>query len=287
MRSLATCILLAAAVGASTGGGTTVSAATQQQSGCDGTVHMVAVAADASPSEQAAAELLASFMGRLAAGGAATAPPLKIVTPAVATGQPHLAVGSAAAAAAGLPPAALTSLNSSEGFVLTSNRTAAIRAACAVVLAGAPNSTGLGPVYAAQELLRLLGVRFLAWDETLLPTDMPTLPDAGVDMTFEPRFEYRDVDGWAALSDPQQAQYFHLNGVAQAREAAVAVRADAERAAPPATATKHKSPYATPPGFVHTSYRILYEAGPYPNNPNCSSSWECPPAELFRTHNEW
>jgi hypothetical protein len=93
---------------------------------------MVAVAADGSPAEQGAAELLAEFMGRLAAGGAATAPPLKIVTPAAAAGQPHLAVGAAAAAALGLPASALASLNSSEGFVLTSNRTAGIRSSCAV-----------------------------------------------------------------------------------------------------------------------------------------------------------
>ena len=65
------------------------------------------------------------------------------------------------------------------------------------------------PIYAAQELLRILGVRFLAWDATLLPVHNPALPP--VDMTFVPAFEYRDIDDWAALADPQQAQYFHLN----------------------------------------------------------------------------
>ena len=130
------------------------------------------------------------------------------------------------------------------------------------VLAGAPNST-IAPVYAAQQLLRLLGVRFLAWDETLLPTDSPALPE--VDMTFEPRFEYRDVDGWAALSDPQQAQYFHLNGAAQSRQEGATVSTDAPalgRAEGPPAAAKHKSPYAQPPGFVHTSYSMLYDSGP-------------------------
>ena len=149
-------VLLSAAVPTPAPAGDPPAAPATPTRQCDGNVHLVAVAADGSPAEQAAAELLAAFMGRLAAGGAATAPPLKIVTPSAAAGQPHLAVGGTAAAALGLPADALTGLNSSEGFVLTSNRTAAIRSSCAVVLAGAPNSTSLAPVYAAQQLLRLL-----------------------------------------------------------------------------------------------------------------------------------
>ena len=109
-----------------------------------------------------------------------------------------------------------------------------------MVLAGAPNST-IAPQYAAQQLLRQLGVRFLAWDEQLVPTDRPPLP-LDLDVTFLPQFEYRDVDGWSALADPQQAQYMHLNGAAQS-----VVAAGAGAAAEAAV-----SPYASPPGFVHT-----------------------------------
>jgi hypothetical protein len=156
-----------------------------------------------------------------------------------------------------------------------------------VVTTGAPGST-ISPQYAAQQLLRLLGVRFFAWDETLVPTNSPLLLD-GVDMTFLPQFEYRNIDGWAAMSNPQQAQYLHLNGVAQAAAATAAT----------AGSRATTSPYASPPGFVHTSYTMLYDPGPttgpysnatgFPDNKNCSNGWAngCPPAELFRTRNEW
>ena len=210
------------------------------RSKCDGRVNLVAVAVNGSAAEQAAATMLAAFLGRLAGGGAPTAPALQIVSPVAAAGKPHVAVGRVAAAALGLPSSDLAELGE-EGFVLSSNRTAAIRATCAMVLAGAPNST-IAPQYAAQQLLRQLGVRFLAWDEQLVPTDRPPLP-LDLDVTFVPQFEYRDVDGWSALADPQQAQYMHLNGAAQS-VATSAAAADAAGAA--------VSPYASPPGFVHT-----------------------------------
>jgi hypothetical protein len=210
------------------------------RSKCDGRVNLVAVAVNGSAAEQAAATMLAAFLGRLAGGGAPTAPALQIVSPVAAAGKPHVAVGRVAAAALGLPSSDLAELGE-EGFVLSSNRTAAIRATCTMVLAGAPNST-IAPQYAAQQLLRQLGVRFLAWDEQLVPTDRPSLP-LDLDVTFVPQFEYRDVDGWSALADPQQAQYMHLNGAAQS----VAGSAGAGDAAGAAV-----SPYASPPGFVHT-----------------------------------
>ena len=46
------------------------------------------------------------------------------------------------------------------------------------------------------------------------------------------------------------------------------------------------SPYASPPGFVHTSYNLLYDYGKFPVNANCSGP-QCPPTELFEKHNEW
>ena len=130
-------------------------------------------------------------------------------------------------------------------------------------------------------------MRFLAWDETLVPTNNPLLLD-DVDMTFLPQFEYRNIDGWAAMSNPQQAQYMHLNGVAEAAAATAATEG-----------SRATSPYASPPGFVHTSYTMLYDPGPttgpysnvtgFPANNNCSNGWAngCPPTELFRTRNEW
>ena len=111
---------------------------------CDGKIRLVAVATTGSKAEQAAASMLAAFLGQLAANGAATAPPLPIVSPLAAAGKPHVAVGAEAAAALGLPASDLAGLGQ-EGFVLSSNRTAGIRASCAVVLAGASNRSQSNP----------------------------------------------------------------------------------------------------------------------------------------------
>ena len=277
---------------------------------CSGLVAEVAVAADGSVAELEAAALLAGFMGRLNSGGNESAAPLAVVSPAAAAGRPHLAVGTAAAAALGVPATALAGLGA-EGFILSSNRTAEIRSTCAVVLAGAPNST-VAPIYAAQKLLRLLGVRFLAWDATHVPTIRPRIPygggganrttavSAAWDIRFVPRFEYRNVDGWAALSHPAQARFLHLNDGPRSSAAAAtgAVMLGSSSTGPGirnsrrrpeherSTAAAQQEPYADPPGFVHTSYNMLYDYGKFPPNENCSSS-QCPPAELFKTHTEW
>ena len=109
---------------------------------CDGKIRLVAVATTGPTAEQAAASMLAAFLGRLAANGATTAPPFPIVSPLDAAGKPHVAVGAEAAAALGLPVSDLADLGQ-EGFVLSNNRTAGIRASCAVVLAGASNRSQL------------------------------------------------------------------------------------------------------------------------------------------------
>ena len=217
----------------------------------------IVLAPDAPLPEQEAAQLLASWCGKLHAGSLA-APPLPIVAPGAAKGKPQFAVGVAATAALGLPaPDVALSVLGPDGYVLTSNRTASLRAlAPSVALSGAPNSTGT--VYAAQKLLELLGVRFLAWDETLLPSP-PLLPaslqlTSPVDLTFKPAFEYRDVYGWASVATPAIARRFHQT----------------------------PQPYVSPPGFVHTTYRMFPKEGP-----NCSSPSGCPPDDLFKSNNEW
>ena len=150
-----------------------------------------------------------------------------------------------------------------DGFVLTTNRTAVLRAnAQSVALSGASSSTYAtshytprGAIYGAMHLLRLLGIKFLAWDETLLPSSAAAL--GPVDLTFVPHFEYRLVYGWSALATPEITQLFHQSD----------------------------SPYADPPGGVHTSYRLF---GPdHPAGSNCTSSNGCPPPDLFKTNNEW
>jgi hypothetical protein len=260
---------------------------------------VVAVAADATEPERDAAAEAAAMVGTLC--GAA---PLKLTTPAKAKGLPQLAVGVGAAAAVGVAPGDLSfSALGAEGFVATSNRSAELRATPgSYALSGAANSSS-GTLYGCYHLMRALGVRFLAWDHTMLPAAVPS-PLPALDRTFVPVFEYRDVDGWAALSHPQQTKYFHMNGAAQASSSSSVLTT----AAPPrrsssslATAATPSSlqaggasegsykmtnsPYASPPGFVHTSYNLF---GPEATagKRNCTTG-RCPPSGIFNANPEW
>lgn len=97
-------------------------------------------------------------------------------------------------------------------------------------------------------------MRFLAWDETLLPTPHASLVLASpVDLTFVPHFEYRDVYGWASVANGIGARFHQTS-----------------------------QPYLSTPGMVHTSYRMFPHAGT-----NCSTQNGCPPADLFKSNNEW
>jgi hypothetical protein len=236
---------------------------------------VVAVSPGASVPEHAAAKLLAVFGGRLAANGSVDAPPLEMVSPEIAAGRAQLAVGAAAVAPLGVLPAELAGLGA-ESFILSSNRTATLRITGSIALAAAPDST-TGVLYAAQQLLRLMGVRFFAWDETFVPRGAVLWGVPEVDLCFTPAFEYRDIAaGWNSPSNASQAQmqYFHLNGYfAKAR--------------PP---SYQQSAYSVPPGFVHTSYFIMYYASNQTwtnkSQSNCSAAM-CPPTALFEKHNEW
>lgn len=204
------------------------------------------------------------------------------MTPSAAKGKAQLAVGVGAATALGIPTADLSyEVLGPEGFVASSNRSAALRGSNSYALSGTANSTS-GTLYACYYLLRELGVRFLAWDETLLPESLLD-PLPTVDRTFVPPFEYRDVDGWAALSSPQQKKYFHMNGAAQAKAHAQSV---ADRAMGPdlSDVAGNGSPYASPPGFVHTSYRLF--DGDADGKFNCTGG-RCPPLNIFKAHPEW
>lgn len=276
---------------------------TSAAAACTGFVGVVAVAPDGTAAELEAASLLAAFMGRLNAGGDESAPPLPVVSPTVAAGRPHVAIGVKASAALGVSAADLIGLGP-EGFLLSSNRTAEMRSTCAVVLAGTPDST-IAPIYAAQQLLWLLGVRFLAWDFTHIPTAKPRIPfsaegaktnTAAWDIRYVPVFEYRNVDGWAALSHPAQARFMHLNDGPRSSTILAAIissvhdssgaNSSSNSIRPSKQQPGLQKPYADPPGFVHTSYNMLYDYGKFPVNTNCSST-QCPPTELFKTHNEW
>jgi hypothetical protein len=260
---------------------------------------VVAVAPDATEPERMAAGELATLAGQVCDGAVLT-----IATPAAAKGRPQLAVGAGAAMALGIAPADLqfTALGK-DGFVASSNRTETLRTTSSYALSGAANLTGpanatSGSLYACYHLLRALGVRFLAWDHTLLPATMPSpLPE--LDITFLPRFEYRDVDGWAALAHPQQAKYFHMNGAAQA-SASSAAELSVSAALPTSGVDQRggrgpgpvkprpwwlaSSPYAYPPGFVHTSYAMFQRDA---NGTYSCTSRNCPPLNMWEKHNQW
>lgn len=162
----------------------------------------VAVAANSSEFELAAAEELAEWVGRV--GGRPG--PLEIVDMRkVRSSQPHFALGVRAALVAGVPAARLSpNALGNEGFVARSNHDSGV-----VVLSGAPNATR-GTLYAAYHFLRVLGVRFLAENATIVPSCPATLPTIN-ETNWRPAFEYRAVNSWAAVSNPLQAQRLHLN----------------------------------------------------------------------------
>ena len=61
-----------------------------------------------------------------------------------------------------------------------------------------------GALYGVYELLRLLGIKFLAGDETVYPANS-TLPIKALpvfNMSYPPSYEYRDILGWPVMNDP-------------------------------------------------------------------------------------
>ena len=80
-----------------------------------------------------------------------------------------------------------------------------------------------------------------------------------------------------------------MNGAAQARSSSLlsAVPASAGgRSAGNYLETKATgSPYASPPGFVHTSYTIF--DGATDGSHNCTRHGKCPPADVFEAHPSW
>lgn len=98
-----------------------------------------------------------------------------------------------------------------------------------------------GSILAVARLLTEVGFEFLAPDETIVPST-PLVIDGKTDITFESVFENRDNNEWPAASSPTWAGLMGYNG-----------------------GSAHGSKggfqkYASPPGFVHTSYNLL--AGP-------------------------
>jgi len=162
--------------------------------------NMVVAVDSTSASELGSAQELALWAGKVAG----LKQPLPVVSPtAIRNGQPHFAVGFAAALSAGIQPQQLSLTLGEEGFVASTTSVAGV-----VVLSGAANSSR-GTLYASYHFLHRLGVRFLAPNATVVPPcpmSLPTLRDV-----IRPWFEYRAVNSWAAQRDPLHAQRSHLN----------------------------------------------------------------------------
>jgi len=106
-------------------------------------------------------------------------------------------------------------------------------------------------------------VRFLAADVTVVPSCcqhcVQATPRKLINISWVPAFNFRAVDGWASNHDPTHAMRSHLD-------------------------VNPEAPFASPPGFVHTSYRLFpSETPPF----NCSSYIRCPSESFFREHREW
>lgn len=163
----------------------------------------------------AAAELAGQLAGFIAK------PPLVVERSIVSAADVHngatIAVGLAAARRFGVSPLDLSPTTlGPEGFVASSNRTAALRAALAgsYALAGTQMATGPvnsshGTLFAVHHLLRLLGVRYLAHDAIVYPVVCPrALPV--MDVTYRPQMEQRNVYTWGMLAHGLHAMRSHM-----------------------------------------------------------------------------
>ena len=204
--------------------------------------------------EQFAAQELRRWLGNLTAGTVAAA--------RHGRGGGLLAVGPTAALRAGLEPAALAGLDLDEGYVVATR-------GATTILSGKVNSTR-GTLYAVYHFLERLGIRFFAPGDdgahvprgAVCPAALPRL-----NVTVRPPIRHRRVESWGTVAQPLFSLRSRLNGPTFAPPGKVF--------GPIPIAGK----YAAPPGFVHTSYRLLVPSGVSPGTG--------PPPDLFKRHPSW
>lgn len=133
-----------------------------------------------------------------------------------------------------------------------------------------------GALYGVYELLRLLGIKFLAGDETLYPANS-TLPIKALpvfNMSYTPSYEYRDILGWPVMNDPVWAAQLGINGPSVWDGFLTPIDPQFKLAS---------VQYANPPGFVHTALRLLDDLnGTHGNVVDANV-----PPELRKLHPEW
>jgi hypothetical protein len=222
---------------------------------------LIVVAANASASERYAAQTLATYLGTISG----TSPWVVTNASAATETRPQLAVGFGAARALGVPASALVGLGE-EGFVVSSVYPGLH--ASQAFLSGGPGAKR-GTIYAVDAALEELGVLFLAFDATVVPTVLPVaLP--GWQLREKPAMMLRQAYNWESELDADFNTHLRLNKAVPHSDSWLPEIMDA----------KHGGSvyYAEPPGFVHTVMAVL-----------SNGTTDSPPDmhDLWPTHREW
>eukprot|EP00729_Bicosta_minor_P011226 gene11226-12198_t len=204
---------------------------------------IIKLAPDASTSEVATATFLQQTFLKVGVD-------LKISstnTTTVAAAAAVIAVGFGAAVEAGVPSTALIKLGGNDSYIL-----AAASPAGSVAIGAQPHSMR-GALLGASKYLSLVGFDFIAPDETTLPALPLTQINASTFIEYTPAFEYRDSNEWSASTNNEWAGVIGYNG----------------QNAHGHVDSGHVS-YASPPGFVHTSYNLIAGEANGFNVQNCA-----------------
>ena len=214
------------------------------------------VAEEATENEIAAANVLQKYLAT--AKFSAT-----ITRSAPSSGTPMIAVGyDAATSALGVPTSRIEKLAGNDSYILSSKYMPPSIAIASTKL------SMRGAILGAHRLLETLGFDFIAPVETLLPTIISTNATSALDSDFVPVFESRDNDEWPSAHNPDWALALGYNG------------ANAH-----GTSGGYQK-YASPPGFVHTSYNLLAGESGY-NVANCKRNGSGPCLDVYNAHPEW
>eukprot|EP00040_Diaphanoeca_grandis_P040881 m.262228 g.262228 ORF g.262228 m.262228 type:complete len:773 (+) comp44826_c0_seq1:107-2425(+) len=215
----------------------------------------ILIGPNALPQEQRAAQELQKYLQQIA-GTPGKGFPVTNSTPS-RNSLPYFAVGYDAVLAIGAQPQLFENLGL-EGFVVTLKASLVPES---IAVSGGKDAPR-GTLYAVNSVLRSFGVDFFSIDTTFTPSDFPKTQPSGLETKFLPALEYRENNEWQCEHDVDYDIHMGWNkGVAELE-----------------TPSNGKSVvYATPPGFVHTSYGVL----------DPTHADRVPPPQLWSQHREW